>query len=86
MDKTQEVFPAYRLVAQFADGTRHIFDGFTEDQARQRMEAAQLRYGDITWYDGVTDEHYENGVYHKMVPPPPEIAMIDLTEYKTEEE
>lgn len=86
MNKSQEVFPAFRLVAQFADGTRQTFDGFTEDQARQLMEAAQLRHGDITWYDGVTDEHYENGVYHKMVPPPPEITMIDLTDHKTEEE
>lgn len=86
MGRTQEAFPAFRLVAQFADGTRQTFDGLTEDQARQLMEAAQLRHGDIAWYDGVTDEHYENGVYHKMVPPPPEIAMIDLTDYKNEED
>ena len=73
-------------MAQFADGTRQTFDGFTEDQARQRMEAAQAQHGDITWYDGVTDEHYESGVYHKMVPPPPEITMFDLTDYKNEED
>lgn len=85
-NNTHDIFPAFRLVAQFSDGTRHAFDGFTEDQARQHMEAAQAQHGDITWYDGVTDEHYENGMYHKMVPPPPEIAMIDLTDYKPEEE
>ena len=86
MDKTQEIFPAFRLVAQFADGTRQTFDGFTEDQAQQQMEAAQNLHGDIVWYDGVTDEHYENGIYYKMVPPPPEINIIDLTDYKNEEE
>lgn len=79
--KTQEIFPAFRLVAQFADGQRLYFDGLTEQQAMERMEAAEAQHGDITWYDGVTDEHYENGMYHKMVPPPPEITMIDLTEY-----
>lgn len=81
MDNTHEIFPAFRLVAQFADGARLLFDGFTEEQAQQRIEAAQTQHGDITWYDGVTDEHYENGKYHKMAPQPPEITMIDLTDY-----
>ena len=84
-DKTQNIFPAFRLVAQFADGARLTFDGFTEVQARQRMEAAQTRHGDITWYDGVTDDHYENGMYHKMVPSPTEITAIDLTGYNEKE-
>lgn len=37
----------------------HTFDGLTEQQAQNRMEAAQALHGDICWYDGVTDQHYE---------------------------
>ena len=48
MDNTQQIFPAFRLVAQFADGQRLTFDGLTEQQARQSMEAAQAQHGDIT--------------------------------------
>ena len=33
MDNTQQIFPAFRLVAQFADGQRLTFDGLTEQQA-----------------------------------------------------
>ena len=75
------VYPPYRLVAQFADGARLLFDGLTEAQAQQSMEAAQAQHGDIAWYDGVTDLHYENGKYYKLIPPPPEVTLIDLTEY-----
>ena len=50
------------------------------------MEAAQAQHGDLTWYDGVTDLHYENGRYHVMVPPPPSVTIIDLTEYPGEKE
>ena len=57
MTPNPEIFPAFRLVAQFTDGQRLLFDGFTEEQARQRMEAAAAQHGDITWYDGVTDLH-----------------------------
>lgn len=78
---SETVFPAYRLVAQFADGTRAYFDGLTEAQAEARMEAAQKIHGDISWYDGVTDVNYEGGKYHAMIPPPPCITIIDLTEY-----
>ena len=35
---------------------------------------------DICWYDGVTDQHYENGKYYKLGPQPPEIIVIDLTD------
>lgn len=80
MDDLQDIFPAFRLVAQFADGSRLLFDGLTEQQAQQRMEAAQAQHGDLTWYDGVTDCDYESGRYYAMAPPPPEITMIDLTE------
>lgn len=86
MDNAQQIYPAFRLVAQFADGQRLYFDGLTEQQAQQRMEAAQSQHGDLTWYDGVTDLHYENGRYHAMVPPPPSVTMIDLTEYPDEKE
>ena len=81
-----EVFPAYRLVAEFADGQRLTFDGLTEQQAQDRMEAAQARHGDICWYDGVTDQHYENGKYYKLTPQPPEIIVIDLTDCPDEPE
>lgn len=74
MDNTQQIFPAFRLVAQFADGQRLTFDGLTEQQAQQSMEAAQAQHGDITWFDGVTDQHYENGRYYKLTPQPPEIT------------
>ncbi len=68
MNEVPEVFPAYRLVAEFADGQRLAFDGLTEQQAQDRMEAAQAQHGDICWYDGVTDQHYENGKYYKLAP------------------
>lgn len=80
-NENAQVFPPFRLVAQFADGSRLLFDGLTEQQAMQDMEAAQRAHGDITWYDGVTDQHYENGRYCKLIPPLPEIALLDLTEY-----
>ncbi len=66
-------FPPYRLVAQFADGKRLIFDGMSETEAMAAMESAQDEHGDISWYDGVTDEHYENGVLYRMTPDPPVI-------------
>lgn len=84
--KSQEVFPAFRLVAQFADGQRLTFDGLTEQQAQQAMEAAQAQHGDITWWDGVTDQYYENGRYFAILPPPPEITLYDLTDYPKKEE
>lgn len=74
------VFLPFRLVAAFADGARLLFDGFTEDHARQAMEAAQQQHGDITWWDGVTDQHYDHGRYYGTLPPPPEITCIDLTD------
>lgn len=86
MNEVPEVFPAYRLVAEFADGQRLAFDGLTEQQAQDRMEAAQARHGDICWYDGVTDHHYENGKYYKLAPQPPEIIVIDLTDCPDEPE
>ena len=61
MDQNADIFPAYRLVAQFADGQRLTFDG-------------------------LTDQHYENGHFYKLTPPPPTINMIDLTDYHEKEE
>ena len=81
MDEIQQVFPAFRLVAQFADGQRLYFDGLTEQQAWQRMEAAQAQHGDLTWYDGVTDLHYEDGRHCAMIPPPPTVNLFDLTDH-----
>lgn len=81
MDTTPKIYHAFRLVAQFADGQRLYFDGLTEQQAQQRMEAAQAQHGDITWYDGVTDIDYEHGRYHAMTPPPSTIHLFDLTAY-----
>ena len=60
-----EFFAPWRLVAAFADGSRLTFDGLTEEQAQEAMEAAQKEHGDIGWYDGVTDVNYENGRYYK---------------------
>lgn len=80
MDKALKVYPAFRLVAQFADGQRLYFDGLTEQQAQQHMEAAQAQHGEITWYDGVTDRDYEGGRYHAMIPPPPTINLFDFTD------
>ena len=37
----EEFFAPWRLVAAFADGSRLLFDGLTEEQAREAMEAAQ---------------------------------------------
>lgn len=81
MDEIQQVFPAFRLVAQFADGQRLYFDGLTEQQVRQRMEAAQAQHGDLTWYDGVTDLHYEDGRHCAMIPSPPTVNLFDLTDH-----
>ena len=84
--KSQEVFPAFRLVAQFVEGHRLLFHGLPAHTHRPAMEAAQTQHGDITWWDGVTDQHYENGRYFATLPPPPEITMYDLTDYPNKEE
>ena len=70
-EKQGQVFPAYRLVAEFADGSRLLFDGFTYEQAREAMKQAQYEHGGIGWYNGVTDDHYENGRYYTAFSPPP---------------
>ncbi len=75
-----EVFLPFRLVASFSDGSRLLFDGITEDVARKSMEVAQDQHGDITWWDGVTDEHYDRGRYFAAMPDPPGITIVDLTE------
>lgn len=76
-----EAFLPYRLVASFADGSRLLFSGITEASARSAMEDAQEDHGDITWYDGVTDDHYENGKFCGLVPPPEEITIFDMTSH-----
>lgn len=42
-----QVFPAHRLAAEFADGSRLLFDGLTYEQARGAMEGAPGEHGDI---------------------------------------
>lgn len=81
MSNNNLVFLPFRLVASFADGARLLFDGITEAHARQAMEAAQAQHGDITWWDEVTDQHYDKGRYYATQTPPPEITRIDLTDY-----
>ena len=76
-DNSKVVLP-FRLVASYADGSRLLFDGITEEQARQAMEDAQSQHGDITWWDGVTDQFYDHGQYFGLIPPAPEIFVIDL--------
>lgn len=65
-------FPPFRLVASFSDGSRLLFDGISKAAARTAMESAQAEHGDITWWDGVTDEHYKRGRYFAALPEPPE--------------
>lgn len=78
---TESAFPLYRLVSAFADGARLTFDGASEAAARERMEAAQGLHGGITWWDGVTDEHYEKGLFFAAVPSDAStIAIIDLSD------
>ena len=59
----EEYFAPWRLVAAFADGSRLLFDGLTEEQARDAMEAAQEEHGDIGYWNRVTDQNYEDGRY-----------------------
>ena len=40
-----DVFLPYRIVAQYADGSRLIFDGFTMEQARDAANTAILATG-----------------------------------------
>ena len=73
----EEFFAPWRLVAAFADGSRLLFDGLTEEQAREAMEAAQEEHGDIGYWNRVTDQNYEDGRYYKTVPPPPCINIVN---------
>ena len=76
-----EFFAPWRLVAAFADGSRLTFDGLTEEQAKDAMEAAQEEHGDIGYWNRVTDQNYEDGRYYKTVPPPPCINIVDYDGY-----
>lgn len=76
-----EFFAPWRLVAAFADGSRLLFDGLTEEQAKDAMEAAQEEHGDIGYWNRVTDQNYEDGRYYKTVPPPPCINIVDYDGY-----
>ena len=80
MDET-EFFAPWRLVAAFADGSRLTFDGLTEEQAKDAMEAAQEEHGDIGYWNRVTDQNYEDGRYYKLIPEPPAVHIVDFTGY-----
>lgn len=79
--KDAEFFAPWRLVAAFADGSRLLFDGLTEEQAREAMEAAQEQHGDIGYWNRVTDQNYEDGRYYKTIPEPPCVNVVDFTGY-----
>lgn len=81
-DQSTQVFAPYRLVAEFADGSRLLFDGLTEAAAYDQITAAAKLHGDVAWYDGVTDQHYEHGQHYRLVRSPGvTVARIDLREY-----
>ena len=67
----------WRLVAALRTAPACWFDGLTEEQAREAMEAAQEEHGDIGYWNRVTDQNYEDGRYYKTVPPPPCINIVD---------
>ena len=76
MDK-DSVFLPFRFVAQFADDSRLLFNGFTEEECWHKICDAQKQHGDVSWYDGVTDLHYEHGRYYATIPQPPSISIIE---------
>lgn len=86
MDQNADIFPAYRLVAQFADGQRLTFDGLTEQQAQTQAGRPRRRSTGIFAGTTAYRQHYENGHFYKLTPPPPTINMIDLTDYHEKEE
>lgn len=77
----EEFFAPWRLVASFADGSRLLFDGLTEEQAHAAMEAAMEEHGDIGYWNRVTDLNYEDGRYYKTIPEPPCINVVDFSGY-----
>lgn len=76
-----EFFAPWRLVASFADGSRLLFDGLTEQQAKAAMESAQHEHGCISWWDRVTDLNYEDGRYYHTTPESPTLHVVDLAGY-----
>lgn len=76
-----EFFAPWRLVASFADGSRLLFDGLTEQQAKAAMEIAQHEHGCISWWDRVTDLNYEDGRYYHTTPELPTLHVVDLAGY-----
>lgn len=76
-----QFFAPWRVVAEFADDSRLTFDGFTEEQARAAMEAAQNEHGDIAWWDHVTDVNYSDDQYYKTLRQPPTVHVVDFSGY-----
>ncbi len=78
--ESEEFFVPWRVVAAYGDGARLTFDGFTEEQAKDAMEAAQDEHGCISWWDRVTDLNYEDGRYYRTTPEPPTIHVLNIDE------
>ena len=79
-EKERQIFAAC-LVAEFSDGTRQRFYADTENEALDKIAKATEEHGDIAWYDGVTDEKYIQGTYHKLVKDEaPHIQGIEITD------
>ena len=76
-----QFFAPWRVVAEFADDSRLTFDGFTEEQARAAMEAAQNEHGNIAWWNHVTDVNYSDGQYYQLLPDQPTLHVVDLAGY-----
>lgn len=85
MDKEKRPFdkqdcPRRCLVAEFADGSRQRFYADTEAAALEQITKAADECGDVAWYDGVTDENYEHGIYYMDVPDnAPHIEVLDVS-------
>lgn len=56
------------LVAEFSDGTRKRFYAESEEVAFDLITEAAGNHDGLAWYDGVTDENYEKGIYYKYIP------------------
>lgn len=80
-DKEPQIFMPFCIVAAFGDGQRIRFPGIDKDHCYDLMLSACEQHGDVTWYDYVTDEFYENGVYYKLTPQPPTVNVVDYTGY-----
>ncbi|MCC8156337.1 MAG: hypothetical protein LIO54_03555 [Oscillospiraceae bacterium] len=80
----ENAFAPHCLIAEFADGQRVRFPCFSEKHGLDLIALACETHGDLLVWNAVTDENYENGVYVKLIPPPPTVFHVDLTDYDGE--